>query len=126
MSFTKRIAIESSMIHFRRSLSVWCIALGAGWAGAAVTAPPEDLINAANSGDAAIVQALLAKGADVNAKANNGATALMLASQNGHNEVVQDLLAKGADVNAKMTDGATALFLASLYRHNEVVQALLA
>jgi ankyrin repeat protein len=99
MSFTKKIAIESSMIRFRWVLLVWCIALGVGWA-AAVSPPPEDLFNAAISGDATTVQALLARGADVNARANNGATALMLASQNGHNEVVQDLLAKGADVNA--------------------------
>ncbi len=98
MSFTSKVAIESPMVRLRRVLTVWCVALGLGWA-AAVAAPPEDLFNAADGGDAATVKALLAKGADINAKANNGATALMLASQNGHIEVVQALLAKDADVN---------------------------
>ena len=50
-----------------------------------------------------MVHALLAKGADVNAKSSGGATALMLASQDGHLEVVNALLAKGAEVNAKST-----------------------
>ena len=64
---------------------------------------------ASQQGHLDVVQALLAKGADVNAKDNDGATALMLASQNGHLDVVQALLAKGADVNAKANDGVTAL-----------------
>ena len=72
----------------------------------------EDLINAAIRGDAAAVQALLAKGAEVNAKGNDGWTALILASQEGHLHVVQALLAKGADVNAKADNGATALMVA--------------
>jgi hypothetical protein len=40
----------------------------------------DDLFKAAVRGDAAAMQALLDKGADVNAKGNHGATALMLAS----------------------------------------------
>ena len=67
----------------------------------AAAGPAEDLISAAFRGDAAAVQALLAKGADVNAKNNDGVTALMVASENGHLDVVQALLAKGAEVNAK-------------------------
>ena len=77
-------------------------------------------------GDAAAVQALLANGAEVNAKDNNGASALILASRNGHRDVVQALLANGAEVNAKDNDGATALILASRNGHRDVVQALLA
>jgi ankyrin repeat protein/serine/threonine protein kinase len=92
----------------------------------AVAGPAEDLISAAERGDAAVVQALLAKEADVNAKTNDGRTALIVASYNGHLEVVQALLAKGAEVNAKENDGATALIRASQQGYGEVVQALLA
>jgi ankyrin repeat protein len=83
----------------------------------------DDFIYAANRGDAAAVQTLLSKGADVNAKWSGGKTALMFASLNGHREVVQMLLAKGADVNTKDTDGNTALVYASRKGHHE--QALL-
>jgi ankyrin repeat protein len=39
---------------------------------------------------------LLAHGADVNAKNNNGDTALSLASQNGHEDIEELLLKAGA------------------------------
>jgi ankyrin repeat protein len=45
--------------------------------------------------DAAAVQALLDKGANVNVKDLNGTTALMTASWRGHLEVVQVLPARG-------------------------------
>jgi hypothetical protein len=88
---------------------------------------PEELLSAAQRGDVTAVQALLAKGADVNAMANNGRTALIEASQNGHLDVVQVLLAKGADVNAKDSLGFSALQMASGQKgHLDVVQVLLA
>ena len=59
------------------------------------------LMGASEKGDFKMVQALLADGADVNAKNKDGETALMYASGEGHLEVVQLLLANGADVNAK-------------------------
>ena len=43
----------------------------------------------------------LEKEADVNAKDNEGRTALMAASNYGHTEIVSMLLEMGADVNAK-------------------------
>jgi ankyrin repeat protein len=58
------------------------------------------------------VQALLAKGAEANAKARDGQTALMQASWKGHLNVAQALIAKGVDVNAKANNGDTALTLA--------------
>ncbi len=81
------------------------------------------LHNAAGRGDPAVVEALLAKGADVNAKDESGITALMWAS--GHLDVVQALLAEGADVNAKRNDGLTLLMQASQLGHLDVVQALI-
>ena len=64
------------------------------------------------------------RGAKVNAKTKNGATALMAAAQNGHNEVVKALLANGADVNAKTKNGVTALMMAILRGHSEIVKML--
>ena len=43
-----------------------------------------------------VVQALLGKGADVNVKANNGDTALSLASSKGNKEIRKLLLKAGA------------------------------
>lgn len=64
---------------------------------------PEDLWAAARKGDAELVKALLAKGVDVNAKTEYGATALSFAADKGHAEVVKVLLDKKADVNVKDT-----------------------
>lgn len=71
-----------------------------------------------------IERALLAKGADVNAKNKNDGTALMAAAKNGHNEVVQVLLSKGADVNAENKYGRTALMYATDWGHKEIVELL--
>ena len=63
------------------------LSLVVGWMAAA--APANDLISAADRADAAAVNALLTKGADVDAKDKDGRTALMLASRNGYLDVVQ-------------------------------------
>ena len=68
---------------------------------------------AAACGHLAMVQALLAKGAEVNAKTPGGWTALMNAAEGGHLAVVQALLDKGADVNAKTPNGWSALMWAA-------------
>ena len=66
-------------------------------------------IMACQNGHEAIVSLLLEKGADVNAKNNDGWTPLHWASENGHEAIVSLLLEKGADVNAKDNDGETPL-----------------
>jgi ankyrin repeat protein len=76
---------------------------------------------ASATGHLDVVQALLDKGADVNAKGNLGTTALMGASLTGRLDVMQALLDKGADVNARTNNGMTALTVA----RNAAVQALL-
>ena len=60
---------------------------------------------------------LLDRGADVNAKTNNGVTALMMASLQGHPSCISMLLDRGADVNAKNNNGWTALMAASQEGH---------
>ncbi len=89
--------------------------------------PDNKLIEAAKDGNMHNVRALLAKGADVNAKDNHqGATALMFAADYGHADVVRALLARGAHVNAKDSDGITALMFAAWKGHADIVRALLA
>ena len=61
---------------------------------------------------------------DVNAKNNDGDTALMEDSINGRLEAVKYLISKGADVNAKNNDGNTALMWASNYGYLEIVEYL--
>jgi predicted LPLAT superfamily acyltransferase len=71
------------------------------------------------------VQVLLDKGAEVNAKTNKGATALMVAAERGSDQIIRALLDKGAEVNAQDNDGFTALISASSMGHLEAVQVLL-
>jgi len=54
-----------------------------------------------------IVELLIAKGADLDARERSGDTALGRASQNGHLEIVQLLISKGADVNVLLNSNQT-------------------
>ena len=68
------------------------------------------LIAASRQGSLKIVKSLIGYGADVNAKNNDGRTALMLTS---NLEIAKLLIDSGADVNAKSNGGLTALMLTS-------------
>ena len=72
-----------------------------------------DLIAAARTGSAELVQTLVGKGANVNAKDDMGRTALMWAANNGAADTVQFLLSNGATVDAKDHEGKTALLWAT-------------
>ena len=50
--------------------------------------PGDPLMKAAKRGDTATIEALLAKGADVNVKNKGGKTALNIAASNGRTDVV--------------------------------------
>ncbi len=82
--------------------------------------------DAAWDGDLAGVLAELDKGADVNAKDEQGYTPLHNAAWEGHKEIVELLIAKGADVNAKDEYGYTPLHDAVDEGHKEVVGLLIA
>jgi len=62
--------------------------------------------------DASIARDLIEKGADVNARDENGATPLALAAKNGHNAILKVLIANGADLNAQDFGGHTPLMWA--------------
>ena len=74
-----------------------------------------DFIKLCKSGDARKIEEAIMNGANVNAKDNEGWTALIWAAIRGHIEVVEVLLKHGADVNAKNNNGRTALFWARFF-----------
>ena len=84
-----------------------------------------ELMRAALEGNTATVNTLLAGGADVNAIANDGATALILAASSGDTESVRALLRRGAGLgNRYSQSGETALMLAKKNNHTDIVELL--
>jgi len=71
------------------------------------------------------VELLLEAKADPELKAQDGTTALMIASSKGHSSVVRKLLQAGATVNITNQGGWTALYLAAWGGHEDVVELLL-
>lgn len=91
------------------------------------------LLSAVHDGNVKNVKTLLAQGASVNARDDDGRTPLMNASYVGETEwgfrpftVVELLLAHGADVNAKDKSGGTALMTAAATNSMEAVAFLIA
>ncbi len=135
-NLSKHLVNLMLVIHLSRPLLVFItIIIPFVFAGAIFAADTNnntldtDLIKAAFSGEFPEVKRLLEKGANVNAKRDNGITALMGAAIEGHQEVVELLLAKEADVDAKIyffghSGGATACDLASEKGHKEIVKLL--
>jgi len=64
--------------------------------------------------DEAVCKQLLAKGANVNARDEEGCTPLIWAVLAKNREVVDVLLAHGADVNCKNNQGETAIYWAAM------------
>lgn len=83
------------------------------------------LHKAARNGDNERVKALLAEGADVNAKSKDGEIALHLAAYSGHKQIAELLIAKGAPVDARDNFGMTPLREAAYSGHREMADFLL-
>jgi len=83
------------------------------------------LHDAVEAGDRAKVEALLAKGADVNRKNEDGETPLHRAASRDIG-IVELLLARGANVNAKNKFGSTPLHRAAISGDTRTVELLLA
>ncbi|MEI7926636.1 MAG: ankyrin repeat domain-containing protein, partial [Chloroflexota bacterium] len=92
---------------------------------AAGAAPARTLLEAAASGDLAVVRAQIAARADVNVRDGSGRTPLFLASQKGHVEVARALLDAGANVNLADAAADTPYYVAALARHAELTGILL-
>ncbi|MFH1113810.1 MAG: ankyrin repeat domain-containing protein [Pseudomonadota bacterium] len=86
------------------------------------------LIQAVKRADLAQVHDLLAQGADVKTRDEQGCPALLIAAESDYRdrlELVRLLLDKGADVNAKRKDGWTVLMEAALRGHLELLRLCL-
>lgn len=81
---------------------------------------------AAFTGAADVVEDLVERGADVDARDESGYTALMYAANAGELPSVECLLDYGADVNARDAEQSTPLMFAAQHGHDEVVRRLLA
>lgn len=71
-----------------------------------------------------IVSYLIAHGAEVNLRGNDGETALIKASFRGHLKIVRCLAEHGADPNLATSFGETALMLGAYTNHFDVVRFL--
>lgn len=80
---------------------------------------------AVKAGHIDVIQLLLARGANVNKKVNDGFTALMLAAEKGSRQSVQLLIQHKADVNYSVR-GMNALKFAVSEGYADIVQDLLA
>jgi uncharacterized protein len=83
------------------------------------------LMLASQGGHSKMVEALLDRGADVNAQDAQGQTGLIMAAMRGHKQVAEVLLARGADIEAATSAGFTALMEAARWGKKDVVQLLL-
>ncbi len=87
--------------------------------------PDSPLIQAAEQGDLAAVDQLLARHINPDPRTECGWTPLMKAALNGHVAVVEHLLQAGARVDAVDRGGYTALMLAASNNHVAIVGLLL-
>jgi ankyrin repeat protein len=96
-------------------------------ASAANKAGATPLLLATQNGNAAMIERLLAGGADPNAPmTKTGDTALMMAARTGKTDAVKALLDHGAKINAAETwGGTTALMWAVSERHPDVAKMLI-
>jgi ankyrin repeat protein len=83
------------------------------------------LDHAVDNGNREMVELLLSRGANVNARNGSGRTALMRIGEEATSDLVWDLLNAGAEVNFKSETGETALITAAYQNNVEALKALL-
>src|SRR5262245_19480964 len=99
--------------------------ISALFASAAIARAAElTIVDAAERGDRATVERLLAKGAKPNTPGPDGTTAIMWAASNGDVELVRALIKAGANVTLKNQFGTSALTEAATIGSAPIVSAL--
>ncbi|KAL3684402.1 hypothetical protein R1sor_002424 [Riccia sorocarpa] len=83
------------------------------------------LQSASSGGKAAVVEALLAAGADVNLANSGGRTPLHYAASKGHIDIAAMLISGGAKLNKKDKVGCTALHRAASSGHSSMCELLI-
>lgn len=73
-----------------------------------------------------VIKFLLKRDVDIDARNDQGETALIIAAWYGREELVELLLSKGADPNIKTREGLTALKVAKANGYDGIVKKLLA
>jgi hypothetical protein len=115
-------ALMQAVWKGQREAAVWLIEHGArvNRDGKAWSA----LHYAAFAGHVQIARLLMQNGADVNAKTNNGSTALMMAAHEGSEKIAEMLLAAGADRAAKNDRGDDAMTWSMRYQHLTIARMI--
>jgi ankyrin repeat protein len=90
-----------------------------------ITYSIDSFLNEAGAGNKDRVELFIKAGMNVDARSNNGYTALMLASAYNNFEVVKLLIENRANANVKDNDGYTALMFASPKGYLEVATLLI-
>lgn len=85
----------------------------------------DEAVEAVQKSDLASLVIWFADGGDINLKANNDNTLLMLASKIGDKKTLDYLIVQQPDVNARNKAGTTALMIAAKYGNSYAVETLL-
>jgi ankyrin repeat protein len=112
-------------VHKNQFARVMCLVLLLSFNAIAHAGINDDLLQAAESGNANEVSRLIANGANVDAEDNNGVSALLGAAHFGYKEIVELLIAKGANIDASTKDGITPLYEAARMGNSNVADVLI-
>lgn len=89
-----------------------------------LSAASSDLFDAARDGDTTRLEQALSAGTDINARDEDGYTALMWAARRGHLSAVRLLSEKGADLQLRTPSGSSAYKLATTFGRYSVADYL--
>jgi uncharacterized protein len=89
------------------------------------TASDQALLTAASRGDEAAVKSALVNGAAIDARDDQGQSALLLAVQHGDVDLARFLIGHGADINAEAANHDTPWLLAGALGRTEILAAML-